>query len=138
MSFLDAFMAGVRLVESGSHEGDYQAVNRKPRPGGPSLAFGAYQMLFYYPEIHDEPQGFIPYLMSQAGVVGDIRQHRLDKASSPQVYLPIAQQTWTHSMSYVLRTGASPSSLLATVQDAVWSVDGNVPITRVMMMDEVI
>ena len=60
MSFLDAFMAGVRLVESGRLEGDYQAVNRKPRPGGPSLAFGAYQMLFYDPEVHDEPQGFIP------------------------------------------------------------------------------
>jgi hypothetical protein len=73
MSFLDAFMAGVRLVESGSLEGDYQAVNRKARPGGPSLAFGAYQMLFYDPDVHDEPQGFIPYLMSQAGVVGDIR-----------------------------------------------------------------
>ncbi len=73
MSFLDAFMAGVRLVESGSLEGDYQAVNRRPRPGGPSLAFGAYQMLYYDPEVHDEPQGSIPYLMSQAGVVGDIR-----------------------------------------------------------------
>ena len=57
---LDAFMAGVRLVESGRLEGDYQAVNRKPRPGGLSLAFGAYQMLFYDPEVYDEPQGFIP------------------------------------------------------------------------------
>ena len=62
MSFLDAFMAGVRLVESGSLKGGYQAVNRRPRPGGPSLAFGAYQMLFYDPEVHDQSQGFIPFL----------------------------------------------------------------------------
>jgi hypothetical protein len=80
MSFLDAFMAGVRLVESGSLKGGYQAVNRRPRPGGPSLAFGAYQMLFYDPEVHDEPQGFIPFLMETAGVEGDISDPAIQDA----------------------------------------------------------
>ncbi len=80
MSFLDAFAAGIRLVESGSLEGDYQAVNRRPRPGGPSLAFGAYQMLFYDPDVHDEPQGFIPFLMETAGVAGDIREPAIQDA----------------------------------------------------------
>jgi hypothetical protein len=80
MSFLDAFMAGVRLVESGSLEGDYQAVNRRSRPGGPSLAFGAYQMLFYDPEVHNEPQGFIPFLMETARVAGDIRDPAIQDA----------------------------------------------------------
>ena len=89
MSFLDAFMAGVRLVESGSLEGDYQAVNRRPRPGGPSLAFGAYQMLFYDPEVHDEPQGFIPHLMSRAGVAGDIRRTRHPRCGGSVVVHPL-------------------------------------------------
>lgn len=70
----------MRLVESGSLEGDYGAVNRRPRPGGPSLAFGAYQMLFYDPDIHDAPQGSIPFLMQQARIVGDIREPAIQDA----------------------------------------------------------
>jgi hypothetical protein len=55
---------------------------------GPSLAFGAYQMLFYDPDIHDAPQGSIPFLMQQARVVGDIRE--------PAVQDAVAKWWFTH------------------------------------------
>jgi len=72
------------------------------------------------------------------GVVGDIKQHRLDRATEPQVYRPIAQASWEPRMSLLIRTETLPQSALTGVEEAIWSVAPDVPVSRVATMDELI
>ncbi len=77
------------------------------------------------------------------GVVADIRQHRLDQATVPQVYRPIAQESWSQTLSFAVRSasdpaGSDPSALLPQIEQAIWSVDSNVPVTDVALMEQVV
>ena len=72
------------------------------------------------------------------GVVGDIKQHRLDRATEPQVYRPIAQASWEPRMSLLIRTESLPESVVTGVEEAIWSVAPDVPVSRVATMDELI
>ena len=72
------------------------------------------------------------------GVVGDIKQHRLDRATEPQVYRPIAQASWEPRMSLLVRTDTLPESVVTGVEEAIWSVAPEVPVSRVATMDELI
>ena len=71
------------------------------------------------------------------GVVGDIQQRRLDLAPEPEIYRPFDQEP-TRAMHLNVRAAAERSDLIAAVQRAVWSVDGEVPISQVGTMDQVI
>jgi putative ABC transport system permease protein len=72
------------------------------------------------------------------GVVGNIRHVSLESGLRPEIYLSIAQAQWP-SMDVVVRTAVSnPTSLTAAVQNAVWSVDKNVPLANVRTMQDVI
>jgi putative ABC transport system permease protein len=71
------------------------------------------------------------------GVVGDIRQYQLDVDARPEMFFPYEQ--WTSSRMYLLVRTAGPSEdMIEAVKRAVWSVDGDVPISRVRTMDEVV
>ncbi len=76
-----------------------------------------------------------------AGVVGDVRQHRLELEAAPEVYLPFAQaftQLFSPAMFLTVRTAGDPTALIPATREAVWSVDADVPISRAAAMPQVI
>lgn len=62
------------------------------------------------------------------GVVGSVRQFRLDINPFPQIYLPAVHFPW-HTM-YAVRTQVPPLSLADELREAVRSVDPQVPIAN--------
>ena len=72
------------------------------------------------------------------GVVGNVRHVTLERAPRPEIYLPVSQAQWP-SMFVAVRTLAqNPLTMLNTVQNAVWSVDKNIPLANVRTMGDVI
>jgi putative ABC transport system permease protein len=69
------------------------------------------------------------------GVVGDVKQTSLSIEQSDAVYLT-SEQTWfaDDSLSFVIRTRGDAAALALAVKHAIWSVDKNQPIVRVMTM----
>jgi len=74
------------------------------------------------------------------GVVDDVRNLRLDMEIRPIVYYAMSGpgETDRTSMSLVVSTTAAPTSLAPAIRDAVWSLDPNVPITRIETMRRVL
>lgn len=69
------------------------------------------------------------------GVAGDARQSGPDVPVEPEFYLPHAQDPWPW-LSVVIRTAGDPLALLRQVEEAVWSIDRNLPLTSVRTMDD--
>ena len=66
------------------------------------------------------------------GVVANVHQHGLSRAPEPEMYFTQAQWGgWSLALWLVVKTraGTPPLEHAAAVQDAVWSVDPEVPIT---------
>ena len=78
------------------------------------------------------------------GVVGDVKQLRLDNAAGiSTLYWPAAQVgdsamgPWRpYSLSLVVRTSTPPHSLATTVTGAVEQVNSNIPVDNVMTLEE--
>ncbi len=78
-----------------------------------------------------------PDYFTVVGVVADIHQHSLDMAARPEMYFPY--EAWPSSRMYLLvRAADNAEALLPTVQQAIWSLDPDVPISRARTMDQVI
>ena len=61
------------------------------------------------------------------GVVGDVRDRRLDRASDAQLYVPMAQRP-VSGMSLVVRSDGDPAASLAVLRAAVRAVDADLPL----------
>ena len=74
------------------------------------------------------------------GVVGDV--HRGGKAApiTPQVYLAAAQTSLypVRVADFAFRAAGDPKSLIAAVQQQVWAIDKDQPVTNVKTLEEVI
>src|SRR5205085_4105210 len=70
------------------------------------------------------------------GIVADIKQYGLDKATSAQSYEPFAQVPFT-SLNVVLRTKGSPAALLGALRPAVYAVDKDQPVGIIRPLDEI-
>ena len=70
------------------------------------------------------------------GVVGDVKQTSLSLDQEDAVYLS-TDQTWfaDDTLSFVIRTRGNTAALVPAVKSAIWSVDKEQPIVRVMTMD---
>jgi predicted permease len=74
-----------------------------------------------------------------AGVVGDVRDARLDVAAEPQMYLLGDQAPQFFAPQHlVVRTTGEPLSLAAAIRSAVWAVDAEQPVARIRSMSEII
>lgn len=74
------------------------------------------------------------------GVVGDVRHDGLDDEAYPAVYVPFTQKqmAWKRFNSVVVRTrAAEPTSSADAVQQAVWKIDPQLPITFLEPMETV-
>jgi len=69
------------------------------------------------------------------GVAGDVRSMSLESAPPATVYLPYRQDAFPF-MTFVMKTPAPPSALMAAVRAAVWEVDKETPVTALRTMDE--
>ncbi|HEU0180056.1 MAG TPA: ABC transporter permease [Blastocatellia bacterium] len=87
-----------------------------------------------------------PQWLTVVGVVKDVKQDSWTDAPSNEIYLPFQQSrdfyagTARHftTMTIVVRTSVEPQSLGATAQEAVRSLDRNLPVSSVATMEQVI
>lgn len=71
------------------------------------------------------------------GIVGDIKQYGVDKATSAQSYEPFAQVPFT-SLNVVIRTTGSSAALLGALRPAVYSVDKDQPVGAIRPLEEIV
>ena len=70
------------------------------------------------------------------GVVGNIKQESLAVSDQDAFYITTGQWTWLdETQSIVARTHREPALLASSIQQAIWSVDRDCPISRVDTMD---
>jgi putative ABC transport system permease protein len=69
------------------------------------------------------------------GVVGNVRHFGLALAEEPQMYIPHRQSPWPE-MTLVLRTSANDASLAAVARAQVGLMDRELPVAKVMTMDQ--
>jgi predicted permease len=71
------------------------------------------------------------------GVVRDMRQHSLEAAPSPSLFIANAQ-SMRSTITMVVRTRGDPSAMTAAVREAIWSVDKDQPIGEITTLDHVV
>ena len=74
------------------------------------------------------------------GVVGDIKYSGLDAAPEMVLYEPYEQAAWS-SMYLVVRASSkldNPATLASAVQNAVWSLDKDLPVAHVLTMEQLL
>jgi len=74
------------------------------------------------------------------GIVGDVRQMRLNEPPRQEMYFPYwqAKDNWMVSRDLEIRTSGDPLSLAGAVRQAVWSVDKDQPASNVMTLDNLL
>ena len=73
------------------------------------------------------------------GVVGNFRDFDIASQPRPTIFFPISQSAEETSLlrDWVVRTEGNPLATSAGVRQAIWSVDKNMPISRVQRMEDV-
>jgi putative ABC transport system permease protein len=75
------------------------------------------------------------------GIVGDVRNRDVVKAPDEIVYYPLlgkSANAWVvRQAQVVLRTRVAPESLAGEARSAVWSVDPNIPVSRIQTMEQI-
>ncbi|HKQ88251.1 MAG TPA: ABC transporter permease, partial [Candidatus Acidoferrales bacterium] len=87
-----------------------------------------------------------PAWMTVIGVVKDPMLHDWTGTPHPELYTPAFQDsnflgiTGSHAnyITLVVRTAGDPAALTSSVKNAIWSLDGDLPISNVLTMDGVI
>ena len=72
-----------------------------------------------------------------AGVVADVAQQGIDKATIPAIYVPYAQDPWP-AFALVIRTGLDPRKIAAAATAAIEEIDKEQPVYNVRTMKEVV
>jgi predicted permease len=80
------------------------------------------------------------YWYTIVGVVEEIRERGVAEGLRPAVYRvhEQANQTGDVPSGIVIRTAVEPTSIVAAVREAIWSIDRNQPISRVQTIDEIV
>jgi putative ABC transport system permease protein len=77
-------------------------------------------------------------MLEIVGVVGNVRHLGLDTAPNPEIYQPVGQASWFSMTVVVASATSNPATMTSEVQNAVWSVDRNVPISDLRTMQDVV
>jgi putative ABC transport system permease protein len=80
------------------------------------------------------------YWYTIVGVVKEIRDRGVAEELKPAVYRvhEQANQTGDAPSGIVVRTAVEPTSIVAAVQQAIWSVDKNQPVTHIRTVDDIV
>jgi len=73
--------------------------------------------------------------LTVVGVVGDVRQRRLDLEPYPQIYVPHSDYQHT-TMTLAVRTGSNPTGLVTAIRREISALDPSLPIFNVMTFDQ--
>ncbi len=93
------------------------------------------QRLRIGPEIGDSSAAW----GSVVGVVGDVTQTSLALGADDAVYVAMGQWAWVDRVqSLVVRGAGDAAALASAIERAVWSVDRDVPIVRVVTMEDLL
>ncbi|MDX2033828.1 MAG: ABC transporter permease [Blastocatellia bacterium] len=84
--------------------------------------------------------------LTVVGVTADVKQQSWTSAPANEIYLPFNESGVFYSgtapqfasMSLVARTSVDPSSLIVALQEAVRGLDRNLPVSRVMTMEQIV
>ncbi|HET6169116.1 MAG: ABC transporter permease [Candidatus Acidiferrales bacterium] len=76
--------------------------------------------------------------MTIVGVVTDVKQSGLNQPTDPAVYASFPQndEAWTRWMTLAIRTPGSSTGLVDEVKKQVWSLDSQLPVSDVQMMED--
>ncbi len=78
-------------------------------------------------------------LYTIVGVVGDVKQASLAVSQSDAVYVPTDQWPFAdRAMSLVVRTSGDAAALAPAIKKAIWSVDKDQSIARIVTMDDLL
>jgi predicted permease len=80
--------------------------------------------------------GRFPAFAEVIGVVGDVKNAGLSQPVQPQAYTPYAQRPWPTMRLVVRAADGNPQAVMSSVRSAVWSVDGDMPVTQVQTLDD--
>jgi putative ABC transport system permease protein len=74
------------------------------------------------------------------GMVNDVRRGGKTQAIKPQIYLPAAQTDGypVRLADFAVRTAGDPRLLTGAIQQQVWAIDKDQPVTGVRTMDEIV
>jgi predicted permease len=75
--------------------------------------------------------------LTVVGVVGDVRQHTLELAPRPEMYLPSGQYSLA-AMSVLIRAPTLAAGTLETLRELVWSVNPSVAVPRLLPLDQLV
>jgi putative ABC transport system permease protein len=78
--------------------------------------------------------------MTIVGVAKDVKKFTLSDSPGPEMYVPYKQKPYPSmlTMPFVVRTSRDANSLTRELQDAVKSVDGDLPVANVQPMSELV
>ena len=81
-----------------------------------------------------------PQWMTIIGVAGDVKHSGLNQPTDPAVYTPFSQndEAWRRFMTLAIRARDVSPGLVEEVKKQIWSVDGQIPVSDVYAMDELI
>jgi putative ABC transport system permease protein len=81
-----------------------------------------------------------PQWMTVVGVAGDVKHSGLNQPTDPAVYTPFSQndEAWRRFMTLAIRARDVSPGLVEEVKKQIWSVDGQIPVSDVYAMDELI
>ena len=79
-----------------------------------------------------------PHWITIVGVAGDVHHFGLDQPDLPAVYSPYPQtEPWKRWMTFVVRTRSDPLALATAAKQAIWTLDSQLPITKLRTMSVV-
>jgi putative ABC transport system permease protein len=71
------------------------------------------------------------------GVVRNVRHFSLDTEPVPEMYVPHAQQQWPF-LTFTIRTTSDPMALVDTIRNQIWSVDSDLPVSKIQTMQSLV
>jgi putative ABC transport system permease protein len=72
------------------------------------------------------------------GEVGNVRDQATKEAPAPQFFAPLYRADGATEMSLVVRTKSDPLAALAAIEDRIWSINKEQPVTDVKSMDQLV
>jgi putative ABC transport system permease protein len=83
------------------------------------------------------PDEALPWL-TVVGVVGNFHDFDIARPFRPTIFFPVSQAGGAALLrDWVVRTGGNPMAVVSGVRDAIWSINKDLPISRIQLMDQV-
>ena len=72
------------------------------------------------------------------GIAPDIKQGEPNKPTKPEIFVPFDQQPWFAAWLLIRTSAPDPLSLRNSLQQAIWSVSKNLPVSRVETLEDML